>query len=474
MAESVTAKAYTVFDALMAAGWRCRVQRSDLVTRAAVPVLLARWSERYGNAPTPRSSLDVKSALRLSDLADGLTSLMMTLIGQANDTMAALEAELTATGITAPAGEFSERVVIWLRRWALKGSSPSAEERDEFVAGLVRGVGRPCPIGVADFVAHFATSYDKAWSSRGAANLRRYPPEAVDLGSNRRPELARPLPGRSDWSRGSDRPVYQRYRLWFKRSAETSPTRCQRAQCRRPTAASVEDPGGVEVWRACCVYGLGLPEHQQILRSIAIGVASPSGGERGWASWDSWANPCSPISLDGEFDAELADATASAVAAWSGSDVGAPLVRTYGYAAVAGPLSAAVVRKSWMMLLGYERAFAEPMRRCGIPKLLRTALYRHAPDAIRDWMRGEWGTDPQPLDEGGVGSPEVLLWMRRRERTLELLAGRPSLAQAILDDDQWWRDAYRSLTDRAAGTAALPTDEVRLAILDLMKAMTDE
>lgn len=451
--DSIATRLYGVFDRMRDAGLRVQVQRSDFVLRLAMQLLDQRW-QPHGRAPELRVRPSALQSELLDRLLDaGFEQLLVEAADACNQVMREVTRLLAASGLANAPGEFSERTAVWVRRRWLDGRPPTPTDCAAFALEMITEI-PPKPLTAAGFQAAFTQTYDEQWSAGGAANLERHPPRKVGLGRDRRPPLLQADSQRRDWSQGTNRPVFERYRLWFKKSAQTGPPRCASDACQVREPAVVDDPAVAEVSRACDAYGLAHPAHHRIVRSLSIGMEEPV-TNRGWTTWQAWAEPCQPIAVDDAHDLELADAVASAFAAWTAGDVGGPLVKEYGLQSLSGPLRMIVVRKAWMDLLGYERAFAAPMQRCGIPKTIRASLYRLAQKALPDWLDGKIG-DPDDLPDDA--------WAR----TVTLLTEHPGAARLMMDEDAGWPEAYRAVADPANH---LPADEALVLVQDLVGGM---
>lgn len=436
LAESIVTHLYSVHDRMQDDGLHTFVQRSDFVTRLAAPLVVGSWSEAYGQSPKPREPLSERERERLAAIIDTrFEKLLRDANSHCGEVIWELARLLSARRSHARLGDYSERVSVWVRQRLASGEPPEPSDCWALAERLIEDTPTELPASAKEFREAYADRYDELWLECGAANLASYLPADVGLGPNHRPPLLRTaVANRRDWTQGVNRPVYERYRLWFKGSASVAAPRCTSEGCQQRATISVVDVGATEVARACEVYGLAHPEHQQVVRSLAEGIGQ-AWLDRGWTTWERWAQPCRPISLDGELDPDLEDAMASAVSAWTSSAVGRPLINEYGAESLRTPLLCIVVRKAWMDLLGYERTFADPVRRCGIPKTVRTALYRLVQKALPEWMAGHIGGGDEELP------PDPAL------STMALLTDHPDIARLMLAEAPGWRARYESLVE---------------------------
>lgn len=469
---SIVGWLYERHDRLAAQGWTPSVQRSDFVCQLAAPMVIAHWVRREGAAPKARQRLTPQELSTLERLVED--ELEPRLVAAASDCGAVIEAVATIVrdqGRGTSLRSYSERTATWVRTTWLEHGRPGPDDVALFARRLVDEAPGPA-LTKGEFAARYAAHYDAAWSREGAANLRTHPPAEVRLGPNTRPPLVGgSTTGRRDWSQGTGRPVFERYRLRFKLSARSSSPQCSSPACQHRALATTDDPALTEVLRACAPYGLASAGHPQIIRSLLDGIERLSRAAGGWTTWEKWVTPCREIDVRGPVDHELADATASAFSAWAVGPVGEPMVDTYGFDTLIGPLATVVTRKAWMELLGYERAFAQGMRRCGIPKVVRTALYLHSPAAVRDWINGDIGdADNLPPDFPGGIDAHAHAFLERRQRTLQLLGTKPAVARKMVDGDLSWRSDYEALI-ASDPSRALTCEDAFDALHDCLEGM---
>lgn len=430
---------YERVDALLVDGGDLGVQRSDFMRQVAARLVRTWWPASSGQAPGPRvalSNAQLEVALQLLG-SDQFGVALADASGLCREAAAGLELQL---GIRMPQERprtFSERIAVWAGTQVATGTAPNVTDIAAFITACIdERLARGAPIAIDEFTDRYRDLYDVVWNDRGAEALASSPPSAIDLGEDARPPLVRdPEDGeRDDWTRGTDRSVYDRYRFGFKRTRRPRPGTCERAACLAAVPPVTADPASAEVWRAGEPYGLEHPEHRQLLRSVHLGVgAEPEAGSR---SWSVRLSPCTPVDIQGTLDEVVMDAMALALQSWQRA-TGNQLLGD-----VAGDLDSyqhviawVVVRRGWTGLLGRETATRTPAQRCWLRSLISDALYKEAPAKVREWVRD--------------GSPAPRLG--RTEATVRLLGPAPSVVAALRDETPGWRDRYLALVDAAGG-----------------------
>lgn len=416
------------------------VQRSDFMRQVAARLVRTWWPVTAGPAPGPRAALadtqldGVRMLLARERFELGLTDAARL----CREAATRLEFELITRMPDERPRAFSERIAVWVGTHVATGSRPSPADIVSFVTACIdEALAKGTPIGIDDFITGYGALSDATWSARGAAVLADFPPSSIDLGEDIRPPLVRdPEDGeRDDWTRGTDRSVYDRYRFGFRRIRVPRAT-CDRSDCLVIDPPAVADRAAAEVSRACEPYGLEHPEHQQLLRSVHVGVgAEPSGR----SSWSERLSPCAPVDLPGSVDEVVVDAIALAVRSWQRGTARQLFEEVVGDPASCQHVVAwVVVRRGWTSLLGRETSARLPARRCWVRSLVSDALRKEAPGQIWAWVR-----------DGSKGPR-----LGRTEATLLLLGTAPTVAISLRDDSPGWRDDYLALVDVNGGRRA--------------------
>jgi len=481
--------------------WSVRpsTKRSDFVEHVVVRLIRTRWAAERGKAPNPREVLDVGDRAILSGLVGPLESDVRRGAEACEAVLQTVAEFADAEGVQLASQQVSERTCTRVGRALVEGTNLGYYFEQRVAAEIVAGLSTPRAMSKDEFAAAWADTYDAAWAASGCGSTRAWPPSAIGLGLDRRPPLVPAPRGRAsghNWSTGSNRPVYERYALHFKATAQGAPTTCADASCANPRPAQIGDPAAAEVDRTCRVYGLASLEHQTLLRSVAGGLETEPAKERGWTRWEEWATPCRPVDTSEPVDEAVSDAMASALAAWPRTDVGSLMVSQHSMSAILPPLRRIVVRKFWMDAHRYERRWAEPMRRCAIARTARSSLYKLITTGYRDWVDGRLG-DPDPStmdaacpdglrlpedDEASSGRPpksghaptaSELNAVERENRTLELLAQHPRIVEQFMAGNAEWVGAYAELVAHAADRYLTP-DELAVLLAAYLRGMGDD
>lgn len=434
------------------------VQRSDFMRQVAARFVRNWWPDSAGAAPSPRAALstaqlDIAVELLASErfgvaLADAASLCRLVAAG--------LELQL---GVRMPQERpraFSERIAVWVGGQVATDNRPDVADIAAFVTACIdERLAKGMPIPVEEFIDGYRELYDIVWDTRGTSALTSFPPSSIDLGEDVRPPLVRASEDgeRDDWTRGTDRAVYERYRFAFKRMRRPRPGSCHRPECLSANPPVVTDRASAEVQRAGEPYGLQHPEHRQLLRSVHLGVgAEPQPGHR---SWSQRLSPCSQVELQGSLDEVVMDAMAVALQSWHRAS-GDRLLGN-----LAGDLSSyqhviawVLVRRGWTSLLGRETSVDTPARRCWLRSLVNDALYKEAPAKVREWVRD------------GSRGPRL----GRTEASMQLLGTAPTVAVALRDELPGWRDRYLALVDaRGSRRGYLAPAEARSMVQKLFR-----
>lgn len=415
------------------------VQRSDFMRQVAARCVRTWWPPAGGQAPGPRAVLSrAQLAITLELLGGERFGLVLADAARlCREAAAGLELQL---GVRMPQERprtFSERVAVWVGGQVASGNLPDDTDVAAFLTACIdERLARDTPIPIEEFIDRYWDLYETVWSTHGEAGLADFPPSAIDLGEDVKPPFARDAEDgeRDDWTRGTDRAVYERYRFAFKRMRRPRLGSCDRPDCLAADSPVVADRASAEVRRAAEPYGLKHAEHRQLLRSAHLGVgAEPHPGVRNWRGR---LSPCSPVDLESSLDEVVMDAMALALQTWHRGS-GQHLLGD-----IAGDLSSyqhvvarVLVRRGWTSLLGRETAVRTPARRCWLRTLVNDALYKEAPSKVREWIRN--------------GSPGHRLG--RTDATVGLLGTTPSVVVALRDEAPGWRDLYLAQVDANGG-----------------------
>lgn len=338
---------------------------------------------------------------------------------------------------------------MWVGRHLAEGRTPDERTTAAFLADCLDDwAHRVRPMDAPAFAAAHTRRYDELWRRDGEPALATFPPSYLDLGSDARPPLVADDGGRNDWTRGTDRSVYHRYRLALKPRGNAR-SWCGHPDCTAPWQRPTADPGADEVARACQPYGLAQPAHRQLLRSVHAGFGTdvPDAPR----DWRAVLTPCSAVDVEAATDEVIVNAAVGAWASWRRGTLGRLLADELGDLAAYHHVVARVAsRRGWMSLHGRESSDAPAARRCWLRGLVSNALYRQAAPSLRAWARG--------------GAPEEA--PLRRESTIDLLGRTPTVAVALRDGSEGWREQYLALVDATGPTRGtfLPPADARALI----------
>lgn len=430
---------YEQVDALLADG-DLGVQRSDFMRQLAARLVRAWWPSDAGHAPDPRTVLSDAQLVQVIGILSGdrFERALADAAHLCRKAAVGLELQLAVRMPQERPRAFSEQLAVWVGTQLATDAHPDEASIAAFITACIdERLAKGTPLVVDEFVAAYDGLYDATWSSRGTAALADFPPSSIDLGDDIRPPLVRdPDDGEpDDWTRGSNRAVYDRYRFSFR--SRRPRIACDRAGCLNTDPPLVEDRAAAEVLRACEPYGLGYPEHQQLLRSVQVGVgAEPKPGRPGW---NRRLSPCTPVDLRDTVDEVVVDAMALAVQSWQYGSARALLEDVAGDpASYLHVVTWVIVRRGWTNLLGRETTLRLPARRCWMRSLVSDALRKEATARVWAWIRD------------GSNGPRL----GRREATLLLLGTAPTVTLALRDESPTWRNCYLALVDADAGRKA--------------------
>lgn len=479
--------------------WRVipTIKRSAFIEHVAVRLLRQRWAREIGPAPRSRTPLLPHDAAQAEAWIDAEFRVdMMDAEATTAHIHALAWAAADARAVDMRRGPLSERIAIRvgqrMARGQPRGNAWRLTTTDEIVAALSTQRAMP----TEQFAEKYGPVYDHAWDKVGCENTRAHPPSEMALGPDRRPTLLRtgPVNRRRDWSLGTGRDVYSRYALHFDARAQPAALDCSRQECASPALSLDTDPGQSEAQRAASVYGLAFTQHHVALRSVSAGLSEvPHSG--GWRRWEEFLSPCYGIDESQEEDSNIVDGVQSAMASWTFSGVGAPLVKTYGIGTLQGLLQKTAVRKFWMAAHRYERHNQGALRTCELVRTMRTALYTTFPPSIHRWLDGIYA-DPSPRETwapcphseevelpdpgeqdtqtGRRASLEESTMVARINDTYLLLEHHPELVEMLIRDGKnldpdVWSSTYDQALATAAGQPLMHTEA-----LDLLKELRKE
>lgn len=283
-------------------------------------------------------------------------------------------------------------------------------------------------------------------------------PAQLGLGHDRPPPL---VDGPGDWTAGTDRAVYARYRRYFDASArshrDTDRADPDRHVTRRFRHAAPADVATAEVDRACTDIGLAEPGHTEtvvaVSRAVREGASTGPSAALGSAALNAWG--AAAAELPGDGDDGLRDAVAAYVAMWTlharhaeGVDFGG------------NDLLHKVVRRLWHHLHGREVEWDRAYGRAAAVELVKICFGPHH-------IRGRALLDTDPADPADERADEPVFDLRE-QRTFDLINAEPGgqeLVRLVVRGDPRWRGTYAAVVPVEA--RYLTADEFAVICADL-------
>jgi hypothetical protein len=409
--------------ALTGPDWDHRIRRgggakaSQVALHLGARLIVATWPVHAGPPPRPRDPLTTHQA----QAAQARLNSLLPVISQALDThlrIVTLALDILADkGAPTTPAVLSEVCLVRVgRQYAAQGTEPLDEE-DVARTIAERHLDRAEPMAAEEFFQRHHTAYLRLWNQEGKEAVRTYPPSRIGLGSDERPPMIG-VPGERSWQLGTDRSVYDRYRLHF---SETARLRTRRPARERRSREDPERLARLEVWRACQGYGLARPLHRVILESLARATLDESmslaQARQVWAGWCAAPRPIADGG-PGSCDDALSEAISAKLRLWAADQIAWSLRKTYGeLSSLDDHLVRAIVQKVWMGLSAVEREEGGVVDSMLINGWVSAALDRGVPQLLHERTRG---TETPPS-------------ARRCHRTCELLAEHPDLARVLVN-----------------------------------------
>lgn len=378
--------------------WAPWLRKSD-DARVGWGLVIAQWPTERGRNPGAKAHPREGVPAWLRATAEATRDQYKDLCSLARAVSEGTMSELSRRRIRRAPNELSEVVATHLLAACQRLTRTPRDDAEltEIIADVVALIlSKSEPLDPDAFTTVAAERYDDLWSQRGAETLRRFPPYAVGVGTNRRPPL---LPdrdaaeaGRAGLALGTDRSVYSRYTLHYDRRARSKP-RAGVAPDRSWPSDAYE-----RIWeeleRVCSPYGLAMPEHGWCLRALAQGVdlSTPTlfaraGRTAPRGMWRVWRSSPEPVISD---DPDLVDAIRDYLDGWRRSEEAQLLAQQHGelvtHVAVIG---SAAVCKLWMDLHRREREYTTPAPRTEVTHYIRTAFGTTVPQALGQWVGPE-------------------------------------------------------------------------------------
>ena len=429
--------------AVVGPAWDHRIRRgggakaSHVALHLGARLVQANWPAHAGTPPRPREPLTTAQA----DAARATLDRVVPLISEALDAhqrivVATLEI-LDDKGAPTTAAVLSEFCSVRVGQHYATSIGQPLDEADVARKLAERHLDRPEPMAAEEFFQRHHTAYLRLWNQDGKEAIRTHPPSRIGLGHDERPPMIG-VPGERSWQLGTDRSVYDRYRLHFSDAAKL--------RTRRPgrEGRAVEDPehlAQLEIWRACQGYGLARPAHRVILESLAratLDESTPLAQAR--AIWQRWCATPRRIAEGGPGtrDDDLTAAISAKVRVWAADQIAWSLRKSYGeLSSMDDHVVRAIVQKVWMGLSAVEREEVGVVDSTLINGWVSTALDRGVAQVLHERARA-------------IDTPPSA---RRCHRTCELLTERPDLARVLVnpESDDLARQGACTAYEAAAG-----------------------
>jgi hypothetical protein len=433
------------------------LQRSDCI-RLCLKFCRKYWERSVAELPRDTDPLTAQAAEHATSILSEHKSAIEGSLETTSRIITKLDRLLTERGTIRRRTEYGEMVISAVGTRAVNTALPPDDAAQQTIVGnVLAGIEASPPLLPREtFAERYVDRYEQLWAQAGADNLDSHAPSRIGLGSDERPLLVS-APYREldhNWFLGSDRSIYDRYRLHAKRSAAS---RSVHARGLTGPACRGTDLAELEVWRACQPYGLAHQEHQVALRSLYVAISAfdpqlesrlHSTGTDGLSrTWKDWRAGDKALSRQTWLDGSMIDATRayiriwrrSRVSGWSAADRFSALDLRLEQA------SEAAVRKLWMDLFRCEREQTDPARSGRLAAFVGTAFDKGVAEALARWQ------------EPGKGRPAPDT--TRTTATTLLLEKNAALRAAVLADlrGSSWAEPYEQAARQAVGRAWVQT-----------------
>jgi hypothetical protein len=432
------------------------LQRSDCI-RLCLKFCRKYWERSIAELPRDSDPLTAPAAEHAASILAEHKSAIAGSLETATRVITRLDRLLTERGTVRRRTEYGEMVISAVGTGAVNTSVPDAAGQLVIVGNVLAGLDASPPLlPRATFAERYVDRYEQLWAQAGADNLDAHAPSRIGLGSDERPLLVS-APYREldhNWFLGSDRSIYDRYRLHAKRSAAS---RSVQARAAGGPAGGRTDLAELEVWRACQPYGLAHQEHRVALRSLYVAIsafdprsnsaACPTGTDGPSRTWKDWRAGDTALSRQTWLDASMIEATSAYIRIWRRSGVSgwSAAERFSALDLRLEQASEAAVRKLWMDLFRCEREQTEPARSGRLAAFVGTAFDKGVAEALARW------------EDPGKGRPAPDA--TRTTATRLLLEKNAALRAAVLADPRGrsWAEPYEQAARSAVGPAWVQT-----------------
>ena len=429
------------------------IQESDFVRQIAYPLLKSRGG---GNLPALSAPAGSGDAARIHAAVEQLCPELTSAADVGRRVMTAALALAAARDARCAPGDVSEKIATRVGRHVRQTGGPVDADMVACIALEVQPTSIR-PMSKDQFVGSQTGAYDQQWAAHGAGAWLEWPPASMGLGSNSRP----PLIGDGDdpdLTRGTARPVYARYRAYFKQTGATRRRRCQHRRCAPGRTPPADALPSRTIRQICSGLTLAHAEHRLFLRSLEIGLGEEPMAREG--QWAAFSEPDRDLP-DSENDVALIEHVGGHLSAWLASPSGKRLQYMNPTLSKDWPIfRRAALLKAHDELVRWEREHDHAMGSCGAAAIASIAIVAGIPFRGAELMAEQVRTCASVERVPRTDQSRDFMYQARFTLTMDLLADQLSLARAIVEDQPQWRGEYQQWAKQIGADRLLTVDEV--------------